>query len=102
MVHRRCVLVTSPVPVGSAATARLPRPLSRYTRPRAITGDTVSPSAAHHHSTLPLVGSAPCRAFDAAISSCFLPPTAPSTGVLWLKPTLGRVSSHVTAPVFLS
>src|SRR5271163_1853909 len=100
--HLRCVFVTSPDPVGSTATPVPPRPLSRYTNPPPSTGETVSPLALHVHSTLPLSGSTPWSALDAAMSSCFLPPISTRTCVLCAKPCIGRGASHFTSPVFLS
>src|SRR5438128_2501171 len=102
MVHFKCDFVTFSMPVGSTAKPGPPRPLSQYTTPPSNTGETVSPFASHHHSNLPLLGSTPWMAFDADTNSWGLPLTVASTGVLCAKPSFGRGSSHLTAPVFLS
>src|SRR5205807_164858 len=100
--HLRWVLVTSPLPVGSTHTPMPPRPPSQYTSPAPSTGDTVSPAPWHHQISLPSSGSTPCSALEAATSSCGLPWTFTSTGVLWLKPRVGRFCVHRSAPVFTS
>src|SRR5579884_4061500 len=89
ITHLRCVLVTSPVPVGSTHTPSPP--------PR--TGEAVSPAPLQLHTSLPSAGSSPCTAPEAATSSWVCPSTSARTGVLWLKLVSGRLRSHFTAPV---
>lgn len=58
-VHFRCVLVTSPSPVGSTQTARPPRPLSAKTRLPLNAGEDASPGAEHAQRIFPFAGSRP-------------------------------------------
>src|SRR5258706_16070668 len=80
--HFTLVLLTSPLPVISMARPDEPRPESMYAMLSAKTGEAESPSALHHQSKFPFSGSTPCKAFDAAMSSCGFPETIATTGVL--------------------